>query len=371
MTPHLFTPYPLSGVMLANRIVVSPMCQYSARDGMPTAWHRVHLGTLALSGAGLVIVEATGVEPAGRITLGCTGLWSDAQEIAFTGIVRDMKAIAPAGLTVGIQLAHAGRKASATRPWEGDRGLGPDEGAWQPVGPSTEAFAANRTAPQALDEAGLARIRAAFAESVRRADRAGFDLVELHAAHGYLLHSFLTPLANRRTDQYGGSLENRLRFPLEVAAAVRAVWPRNKALGMRITGTDWVEDAWDVDDAVELARRLGRAGLDYVCVSSGGALPGIRVPVEPGYQAPLARVVRERTGLATMTVGMIVTPRQAEAIVAEGSADLVALARGFLDDPRWAWHAADALGAELKVAVQLERARSKLWPGAAFKNVSD
>lgn len=371
MTARLFTPFAIGGVTLANRIAVSPMCQYSAREGVPTAWHRVHLGTLALSGAGLVIVEATGVEQIGRITPGCTGLWNDSQEMAFTGIVRDMKAIAPSGLKVGIQLAHAGRKASSARPWEGDRGLKADEGAWQPVAPSADPFGANRPVPAALDEAGLARIRVAFAESARRADRAGFDLVELHAAHGYLLHSFVTPLANQRTDQYGGSRENRMRFPLEVAAAVRAVWPRSKALGMRISGTDWVEGAWDVDDAVELTRLLGRSGLDYVCVSSGGARPGIRIPVEPGYQVPFARHVRERTGLTTMAVGMIVTPPQAEAIITEGNADLVAIARGFLDDPRWAWHAADRLGADLPVAVQLERARPRLWPGAAFKRAAE
>lgn len=360
----LFTPIKLGGVILANRIAVSPMCQYSAVDGSANDWHLQHLGSLSLSGAGLLIVEATAVEPAGRITPRCLGLYSEANEAALASVVALCRRWGTTRL--GIQLAHAGRKASAKIPWEGGGPLGPDEGAWQTVASSAIPFDDNWLAPQALDETGLARIRDAFVDAARRADRLGFDLVELHGAHGYLLHNFISPVSNRRNDRYGGSLGNRMRFPLEVAAAVRAVWPGEKALGMRITGSDWIPGALTPEDAAMFATELKEVGFDYVCVSSGGISPQARITVAPGYQVPFAETVRKASGIAVQAVGMIADPHQAEAIIAEGRADCVALARGFLDDPRWAWHAADVLDAEAACPPQYQRARPKLWPGAAL-----
>jgi 2,4-dienoyl-CoA reductase-like NADH-dependent reductase (Old Yellow Enzyme family) len=360
----LFAPITLGGVTLANRIAVSPMCQYSAVAGSATDWHLQHLGSLSLSGAGVLVLEATAVEPAGRITPRCLGLYSDANEAALTPAIALCRRWGSTRL--GIQLAHAGRKASAKIPWEGGGPLGSGEGAWQTVASSAIPFGDNWPMPQALDEAGLTRIREAFVDAARRADRLGFDLVELHGAHGYLLHSFVSPVSNQRTDRYGGSLGNRMRFPLEVAAAVRAVWPREKALGMRITGSDWIPGALTSQDAGIFANELHEIGYDYVCVSSGGINPQARIAVAPGYQVPFAEAVKKASGIAVRTVGMIADPHQAEAIVAEGRADWVALARGFLDNPRWAWHAADILGAQADCPPQYERARSKLWPGAAL-----
>ncbi len=361
---HLFTPITIGGVTLANRIAVSPMCQYSAVEGSANDWHLQHLGSLSMSGAGLLILEATAVEAAGRITPACLGLYSDANEAALRPVVALCRRWGTARL--GIQLAHAGRKASAKVPWQGGGPLAAGEGAWQAVASSAIPFDDGWPAPLALDEGGLARIRDAFVASAQRADRLGFDLVELHGAHGYLLHSFVSPIANRRNDGYGGSLENRMRFPLEVAAAVRAVWPRDKALGMRITGADWIDGGLTADDAAVFAEELRRVGFDYVCVSSGGISPKAHVHVAPGYQVPFAATVKKGSRITVQSVGMIADPRQAEAIVAEGRADCVALARGFLDDPRWAWHAADALGAEVACPPQYQRARPKLWPGAVL-----
>jgi 2,4-dienoyl-CoA reductase-like NADH-dependent reductase (Old Yellow Enzyme family) len=361
---RLFAPITLGGVALANRIAVSPMCQYSAIDGSATDWHLQHLGSLSMSGAGLLILEATAVEPEGRITPRCLGLYSDANEAALEPIIALCRRWGTSRL--GIQLAHAGRKASAKIPWEGGSPLGPDEGAWWTFAPSKIPFDDNWPAPQELDDAGLARIRDAFVVAARRANRLGFDLVELHGAHGYLLHSFVSPIANQRDDRYGGSLANRMRFPLEVAAAVRAVWPRDKALGMRIIGSDWIPGALTPEDAAVYAGELKAIGLDYVCVSSGGISPKARIAVAPGYQVPFAEIVRKTSGIAVQAVGMIADPHQAEAIVAEGRADCVALARGFLDNPRWAWHAADALGAKIACPPQYERSRPNLWPGAAL-----
>jgi 2,4-dienoyl-CoA reductase-like NADH-dependent reductase (Old Yellow Enzyme family) len=364
MPSHLFSPIAIGGVTLPNRIAVSPMCQYSAVDGSATDWHLQHLGSLSLSGAGLLILEATAVEAAGRITQSCLGLYSDANEAALERVVATCHRWGNAKL--GIQLAHAGRKASTQVPWAGGKPLGEAEGAWQRVGASLIPFAEGYPAPEPLDEAGLARVRDAFVAAARRADRLGFDLVELHGAHGYLLHSFLSPIANHRTDWYGGSVENRMRFPLEVAAAVRAAWPRDKALGMRITGFDWTPGGLTTADAVVFARELERIGFDYVCVSSGGISPAARIAVAPGYQVPFAAAVKAGSGIAVQAVGLIVEPRQAEAIIAEERADCVALARGFLDDPRWGWHAADALGAEIACPPQYARSRPGLWPGAAL-----
>ncbi len=364
MSAHLFSPVTIGGLTLANRIAVSPMCQYRAVDGSANDWHLQHLGSLSLSGAGVVIVEAIAVEPAGRITPACLGLYSDANEAALERVLATCRRWGNTRL--GIQLAHAGRKASVQVPWQGGKPLATAEGAWQRVGASAIPFDAGWPAPQELDERGLTRIRDAFAAAAQRADRLGFDLVELHGAHGYLLHSFVSPIANRRTDNYGGSPDKRMRFPLEVAAAVRAVWPREKALGMRITGSDWIAGGLTSADAAIFAAALKDAGLDYVCVSSGGISPQARVTVGPGYQVPFAETVKRGAPIAVQAVGMIAEPRQAEAIIAEGRADCVALARAFLDDPRWSWHAADALGADISCPPQYRRARPDLWPGAAL-----
>jgi 2,4-dienoyl-CoA reductase-like NADH-dependent reductase (Old Yellow Enzyme family) len=361
---RLFTPITLGGITLANRVAVSPMCQYSAERGSATDWHLQHLGGLSMSGAALLVLEATAVEPEGRITPRCLGLYSDANEAALSRVVSLCRHWGTAKL--GIQLAHAGRKASVRVPWEGSAPLRSGEGAWRTVGPSALPFDEDWSAPQALDDAGLARIRDAFVAAAKRADRLGFDLVELHGAHGYLLHSFVSPVSNHRDDRYGGSLVNRMRFPLEVAAAVRAVWPRGKALGMRITGSDWLPGALTPDDAGVFANGLHKLGFDYVCVSSGGISPQAPVTVAPGYQLPFADAVKKASRIAVQSVGMIVDPHQAEAVVAAGLADCVALARGFLNDPRWAWHAADQLGAEVSCPQQYLRARPTLWPGAAL-----
>lgn len=362
MPDSLFSPITLGTVELANRIVVAPMCQYSAVDGCATDWHLAHLGMLANSGAGLLVVEATGVERAGRITHGCTGIYSDDAEAALKRVVDFCRRAGTAKL--GIQLAHAGRKASSQRPWEGGGALKPGQDPWQTVAPSALPFGPGWHTPQAMVADDFARIRHAFVTAAGRAVRIGFDAVELHMAHGYLLHSFMSPLSNRRDDDYGGSLENRLRFPLEVAAAVREAVPRSIALGARITGSDWAEGGLTADDAVACAAALKAAGLDYVDVSSGGVAADVRTPTAPGYNVDIATAVRG-TGIPTRVVGMIVTPEQADGIVAGGRADMVALARAFLDEPHWGWHAAQRLGAEVKRPSQYLRAAPALWPGAA------
>lgn len=360
MTSALFQPIALRGLTLDNRITVAPMCQYSAVDGVVGDWHRQHWGSLALSGAGLFVIEATAVEPAGRITPGDSGLWNDAQERAMAELIRATRSFAPAKF--GLQIAHAGRKASSHLPWRGGKGLDASDGAWTTFAPSAEPFADGRPAPEGLDKAGLERIKNGFVATTRRALAAGLDLIEMHAAHGYLLHSFTSALSNHREDEYGGSLENRLRFPLEVFAAMRAVWPSDKPLGARITGTDWLEGGITIDDAVAFAGELKALGCDFVCVSSGGLAPA-RIPVGPGYQVPLAEEIRRRAGVVTRAVGMITDPRQAEAIIAEGKADMVALARAMLDNPRWGLHAAAALGVEPRYPLQYERANAASWPG--------
>jgi 2,4-dienoyl-CoA reductase-like NADH-dependent reductase (Old Yellow Enzyme family) len=353
MTSPLFTPFRMRGLTLSNRIVIAPMCQYSAVDGNLSDWHLIHLGTLSHSGAGLLMVEATAVAAEGRITPGCTGLWSDANEAAFARVLAGVRR--HSAMPVAIQLAHAGRKASCALPWQGGRQLGLAEGGWPPLAPSALAFNEGDRTPEALDEAGLERVRAAFVHAARRAERLGFDGVELHAAHGYLLHEFLSPLSNRRDDAYGGSLERRLRFPLEVFDAVRAVWPEDKPLGVRVSATDWVEGGWDPDQTVALAAALRERGCDYLHVSSGGLSPRQQIAAGPGFQVPFARRVRAETGLSTIAVGLITDPKQAEAVIAEGSADLVALARAILYDPRWPWHAAAQLGAQVQAPPQYWR----------------
>lgn len=363
---QLFTPFAVGPIELPNRIVVSPMCQYSASDGSATDWHLQHLMQLALSRAGMVVIEATAVERIGRISHGCLGLYSDANEAALAHVLGAARAVAAPGTRFAIQLAHAGRKASSQRPWEGGRPLTPSEQPWTTVAPSPIPFSDTGPAPEALDAAGLARVVGAFRQAAERAVRLGFDAVELHMAHGYLLHEFQSPLSNKRADAYGGSEANRLRFPLDVARAVRAVVPRSMALGARITGTDWADGGLTPDDAAAFAVALRGAGLDYLCVSGGGAVPHAKIPVGPSYQVPMAARVKAASGLATRAVGMIADPAQAEDIVASGKADLVAMARAFLDDPRWVWHAAERLGAKIPYPAQYARVAPALWPGAAI-----
>jgi 2,4-dienoyl-CoA reductase-like NADH-dependent reductase (Old Yellow Enzyme family) len=353
MTSPLFIPLQLRELSLTNRIVVAPMCQYSATNGNVADWHMMHLGSLSHSGAGLLVVEATAVSPEGRITHGCTGLWSDDNEAGFARLLSAIRQYS--GMPVGIQLAHAGRKASCALPWQGGRQLSLAEGGWATLAPSPIAYDSTDSLPIVLDEEGLARIKEAFVQAARRADRLGFDLIELHAAHGYLLHQFLSPLSNQRTDKYGGSLDNRLRFPLEVFDAMRAVWPASKPLGMRVSATDWVAGGWDADQTVELARALKERGCDYLHVSSGGLSPLQKIEAAPGFQVPFARRVKTETGMVTIAVGLITQAKQAEAIIAQGSADLVALARGILYDPRWPWHAAAELGAQVQAPRQYWR----------------
>jgi NADPH2 dehydrogenase len=362
MSSKLFSPIELRGLTLPNRIVVSPMCQYSALDGNVGDWHRVHLGSLACSGAGLLVVEATAVLPEGRISPGCPGLWSDENEAAFAGVLECVRNAG--GAHLGIQIAHAGRKASTFSPWQGRGPVPADQGGWPSVGPSADPFADGYPAPRALDRAGMDRVRDAFVEAARRAARLGFEYLELHSAHGYLLSSWVSPLSNRRDDEYGGSLENRLRFPVEVAAAVREVWPAERPLGVRINGSDWVEGGWTPDDAVAYAAALKSAGADIIDVSSGGVDPRQQVSSEPGYQVPFAAKIRQEAGIPTIAVGLITDPRQAEAIVADGKADMVALARGMLFNPRWPLHAALALGVDVPWPPQYERAGPALWPPA-------
>jgi 2,4-dienoyl-CoA reductase-like NADH-dependent reductase (Old Yellow Enzyme family) len=363
MSSTLFSPIRIGGLELANRIVVSPMCQYSAVDGCATDWHLAHLGMLANSGAALVVVEATGVTRSGRITHGCLGLYSDACEDALARVMAHCRRAGTAKL--GIQLGHAGRKGSSHAPWDGGLGLKDGEDPWETVAPSGLPFGPAWPAPREMTEADMAQVRDGFVQAAQRAVRLGFDAIELHGAHGYLLHSFISPVSNKRTDAYGGSLENRLRFPLEVAKAVRAVVPAGLPFGARITGSDWEEGGMTVDDAVGTAKAFRAAGLDYVDVSSGGIKSDTRNPTTAGYNAPLAAQVKRETGIATRTVGLISTPEQAEAIIADGRADMVALARAMLDHPHWGWHAARALGAEVARPRQYLRAAPKMWPGAA------
>lgn len=353
----LFSSLQLGPVSLSNRIVVSPMCQYSADDGCATDWHMQHLPALGLGGAGLVMSEATHVERRGRITQGCLGLYSDANEAALAKVLATAKRFAPNGTRFGIQLAHAGRKGSAARPWEGGKSLAADADAWDTVAPSAVPFTEGWATPAALDEAGIERVIAAFVSAAVRAARIGFDVIELHAGHGYLLHQFLSPLANHRTDRWGGANENRSLLLRTVAERVRAAVPDHIALGVRLTVTDWAEGGVETGDAVEVARTLKSLGFDYVCATGGFVVPPSGIPFGPGYQVHLAERIKRETGIATRAVGGITDPHQAEAIIAEGRADLVALATAFLADPRWAWRAADTLGATISYPPQYARAK--------------
>jgi len=353
----LFTPLQLRDLTLRNRIVVSPMCQYSSRDGFASDWHLVHLGGLAVGGAALVICEATAVVPEGRISPHDLGIWDDAH-VAMLRRITDF--IHAQGAASGIQLAHAGRKASTARPWEGGGLVTPEQGGWENVmAPSAIAFADNYPQPQAMSLDDIARVIEGFRAGARRALAAGFQVVELHAAHGYLLHEFLSPLANQRTDAYGGSFEHRVRLTLEVVRAVREVWPAERPLFVRLSGTDWVPGGWDIDQTVALARLLSTEGVDLVDCSSGGLASGARIPLGPGYQVPFARRVRQEAEIATGAVGLITSSAQAEQIVSDGDADVVLLARELLRNPRWPLQAARELGADVAWPKQYERARLK------------
>jgi len=350
----LFSPITLRNLTLPNRIAVSPMCQYSAENGAATAWHFAHMTTMALSGASMFCIEATHVEPEGRITPGCLGLYNDATEEALRPILAAIRKFSKTA--VAMQIAHAGRKASSHVPWNGGKQLPIEEGGWLTYAPSAVPHREGELPPQALDAAGLKRVRDAFVATAQRAERLGIDALEVHGAHGYLLHEFLSPLSNHRTDEYGGSLENRMRFPLEVFDAVRAAFPAEKPVGIRVSATDWVEGGWDLEQTIAFAKALTTRGVDWIDVSSGGVSPLQKIPVGPGYQVPLAQGVKEATGLTTFSVGLITEAQQAEEIIASGKADLVALARGMLYDPRWGWHAAAQLGATVDSPPQYWRA---------------
>ncbi len=359
-TPALFQPLALGDLTLPNRIIVAPMCQYSADgDGSATDWHTVHLGNLALSGAGLLILEASAVTADGRISPDDLGLYSDANAAALEPVLATIRRWSP--IPVGIQLAHAGRKASCAVPWAGGKQIAPDApGGWQTVAPSALAFQPDTEHPPlALDAAGLARIKDGFVAAAERAAALGFDLIELHGAHGYLLHEFLSPLSNVRTDDYGGSLENRMRFPLEVFDAVRAVFPSGKPVGVRVSASDWAEGGWDIDGTVAFAQALEARGCAYIHVSSAGLTPDQQIAVGPNYQVPFARAVKTAVSIPVIAVGLITDYEQAEAIVSTADADAIALARAILYDPRWPWHAAAHLGAQVHAANQFLRSQPR------------
>ena len=349
----LFSPLTLRGVTFRNRAWVSPMCQYSSEDGLPTPWHLVHLGSRAVGGAGLVIVEATGVSPEGRISPGDSGLWSSKHAQAFRPIVEFIKS---QGAAAGVQIAHAGRKASTAAPWDGHSGIAPEQGGWTPLAPSPLAFDEGYILPREMTRDDLKACVEQWTRGARLAAEAGFDVLELHFAHGYLVHEFLSPLCNRREDEYGGSRENRMRLALEIAAAARAAWPERLPLLARISATDWAAGGWDLPDSVELAKRLKAAGVDLIDCSSGGAVPHAKIAVGPGYQVPFAEAIRKEAGIATGAVGLITEAEQAERIVASGQADAVLLARQLLRDPYWPLHAAKALGAPAPWPKQYGRA---------------
>ncbi|KQP22801.1 NADH:flavin oxidoreductase/NADH oxidase [Pseudorhodoferax sp. Leaf267] len=366
---HLFQPLQIGPLTLANRITVAPMCQYSASEGTPGDWHMIHLGQLAISGAGMLIIEATAVEAEGRITAADLGLYSDANEAGLARVLDAARAHSP--IKLAIQLGHAGRKASSRAPWEGGKQVPVGEpGGWPSWSASPVPHAPGEQPPLALDAAGLRRVRDAFAAAARRAARLGLDGIELHGAHGYLLHQFLSPLANQRTDEYGGSLENRMRFPIEVFDAVRAVFPADRPVWMRISATDWVPGGWDIEGTLALSHALKARGCAAIHVTTGGVSPLQAIQLGPLYQVPYAQRVKAEVGLPTIAVGLITEPEQAEAIIAGGEADAVSLARAMLYDPRWPWHAAAKLGAQVRVPPQYWRSQPRefkdLFEGATF-----
>jgi len=350
----LFSPLSLGPLELSNRIVIAPMCQYSAQDGRVSDWHHIHLGNLALSGAGLLILEATAVESRGRISHADLGLWNDDQESALAALLASVRRWSP--MPLGIQLAHAGRKASTRRPWDGGGAIAADQpDGWTTVSASAQAYDEHHGVPIALDADGIDALVADFVQAAKRAERLGLDLIEIHAAHGYLLHQFLSPLSNAREDEYGGSLENRMRLVLRVFDAVRAAVSPSIAVGARISATDWVEGGWDLEQSLALARALDAHGCHFIHVSSGGLDPRQAIAAGPGYQLPFAEAIKAQVRMPVIAVGLITQPRQAEAVLANGQSDAVALARGILYDPRWPWHAAAELGATLVPAPQFLR----------------
>lgn len=365
----LFTPLQLGKLQLANRILIAPMCQYSADQGNATDWHMIHLGHLALSGAGMLILEATAVSPQGRITPHDLGLYSDDNEAALARVLNAIRGYSP--IRIAMQIAHAGRKASSRAPWDGGAQIRPDQpGGWQTEAPSAVPHAVGEVPPVALDRAGLERVKRDFVETARRAARLGIDAIEIHAAHGYLLHQFLSPIANHRDDQYGGSLENRMRFPLEVFDAVRAAFPADRPVWARISATDWVPGGWDIDGTIAMSRELARRGCAAIHVTTGGVSPEQAIKLGPGYQVPYAQRVKAEVGLPTIAVGLITEPEQAESIIANGEADAVSLARAMLYDPRWPWHAAARLGAQVVAPKQYWRSQPRefkdLFASATF-----
>ena len=366
---RLFEPFQIGKLRLPNRILIAPMCQYSADEGSATDWHLIHLGHLALSGAAMLIVEATAVSPEGRITPTDLGLYSDANEAALARVLDAVRRHSP--IRLAMQLAHAGRKASSRAPWDGGAQirLG-DPGSWRAVAPSAVAHIEGEDPPEALDAAAMQKVRDDFARAARRAERLGLDALEIHAAHGYLLHQFLSPIANKRTDDYGGSLENRMRFPIEIFDVVRAAFPATKPVWARISATDWVPGGWDIEGTLALSKALAARGCAAIHVSSGGVSPQQKIPVGPGYQVPFAQRVKAEVGLPTIAVGLITEPEQAESIIVKGEADAVSLARAMLYDPRWPWHAAAKLGARVAAPPQYWRSQPRefkdLFETAAF-----
>jgi len=351
----LFSPTKLRNLALSNRIVIAPMCQYSAEDGRATDWHMIHLGNMALSGAGMLVIEATAVEAIGRITPGDLGLYDDATEAALKPVLAAIRKHSK--IAVAMQIAHAGRKSSSHAPWDGGQQVPLYKGGWVAEAPSAIPTKPGELPPKAIDAAGLVRIRDAFVATARRADRLGIDAIEIHAAHGYLLHEFLSPISNQRTDSYGGSLENRMRFPLEVFDAVRAAFPAHKPVGVRVSASDWIEGGWDVEQTIVFAQELKKRGVDWMDVSSGGVSPQQKITLGPGYQVPFAEAVKQATGLPTMAVGLITETQQAEDILQAGKADFIAVARGILYNPRWPWHAAAELGGQVQAPPQYWRSQ--------------
>ena len=350
----LFSPIMLRRASLPNRIIVSPMCQYSAEDGLANKWHEVHLATLALSGAAMLCIESTAVEPEGRITPGDLGLWNDATEAALKTVLDTVRA--HSNIFITLQLAHAGRKASSHKPWHNGHLIPPSEGGWKTFAPSAVPQKEGEAAPIELDLAGLERIRDAFVAAAKRAARLGLDGIELHGGHGYLLHQFMSPVSNQRTDEYGGSLQNRQRYPLEIFDAVRAVFPADKPVGIKVSASDWVEGGWDIEQTIALARELKKRDVDWIVASSGGISPLQNISPAPGYQVPFAAAIKKATGVNTTAVGLITEAGQADEIIKNGQADFVAIARAMLYDPRWGWHAAAELGATVDAPPQYWRA---------------
>ena len=355
MTIKLFSPLTLRGVTFQNRIFVSPMCQYSCTDGIPNDWHLVHLGSRAVGGAGLVMAEATAVSPEGRISPADTGLWDETQMGAFKRI---SSLIASLGSVPGIQLAHAGRKASTASPWKGGHPIDAHDGGWQPVAPSPIPFGSGYLMPHELSSSEIEKLVGGFTAAAERALKAGFKVVEIHMAHGYLLHEFLSPLSNHRRDEFGGSLEGRFKFPLGVAAAVRAVWPDSLPLFVRISATDWVDQGWDLEQSIAFARRLRDVGVDLIDCSSGGMAPDAKIPAGPGFQVPFSSAIRREARIATGAVGLITNARQAEQTLVCGDADAIFLGRAMLRDPYWPLHAAEELGVEVPWPDQYLRAKT-------------